>query len=61
MDNTDEVKQPIMIGKRALPALSLTNDMATLTSLAQHHGWHDVEVYILLMSKGMSRDGDSSP
>jgi hypothetical protein len=35
--------------------------MATLTSLTQHHGWHDVEVHILWTSKGMSCNGDSSP
>jgi D-sedoheptulose 7-phosphate isomerase len=36
-----------MVGKRALPAISLTNDIATLTSLAHRHGWHDVFAYQL--------------
>jgi len=36
-----------MVGKRALPAISITNDIATLTSLAHRHGWHDVFAYQL--------------
>jgi len=42
-----EFVHPVMVGKRALPAISLTNDIATLTSLAQRHGWHDVCAYQL--------------
>jgi len=42
-----EFVHPVMVGKRALPAIALTNDMATLTSLAQRHGWHDVFAYQL--------------
>jgi D-sedoheptulose 7-phosphate isomerase len=42
-----EFVHPVMIGKRALPAISLTNDIATLTSLAHRHGWHDVFAYQL--------------
>lgn len=37
-----EFVHPVMVGKRALPALSLTNDIATLTGIAQHQGWRDV-------------------
>lgn len=42
-----EFVHPVMVGKRALPAISLTNDIATLTSLAHCHGWHDVFAYQL--------------
>jgi D-sedoheptulose 7-phosphate isomerase len=42
-----EFVHPVMVGKRALPAISLTNDIATLTSLAYRHGWHDVFAYQL--------------
>ena len=42
-----EFVHPVMVGKRALPAIALTNDIATLTSLAQRHGWHDVFAYQL--------------
>ena len=42
-----EFVHPVMVGKRALPAISLTNDMATLTSLVQCYGWHDVFAYQL--------------
>ena len=42
-----EFVHPVMVGKRALPAISLTNDITTLTSLAQCHGWHDVFAYQL--------------
>ena len=42
-----EFVHPVMVGKRALPAISLTNDITTLTSLAQRHGWHDVFAYQL--------------
>ena len=42
-----EFVHPVMVGKRDLPAISLTNDMATLTSLANRHGWHDVFAYQL--------------
>jgi D-sedoheptulose 7-phosphate isomerase len=33
-----EFVHPVMLGKRALPAISLTNDIATLTSLVHCHG-----------------------
>ncbi len=42
-----EFLHPVTVGKRALPAISLTNDIATLTSLTQRHGWHDVFAYQL--------------
>jgi D-sedoheptulose 7-phosphate isomerase len=37
-----EFVHPVMVGKRALPAISLTNDSATLTSLATHQNWDEV-------------------
>ena len=37
-----EFVHPVMVGKRALPALSLTNDIATLTGLANRQGWRNV-------------------
>jgi D-sedoheptulose 7-phosphate isomerase len=33
-----EFVHPVIVGKRALPALSLSNDAAALTGLAQDHG-----------------------
>lgn len=33
-----EFVHPVIVGKRALPALSLSNDAAALTGLAQEHG-----------------------
>lgn len=33
-----EFVHPVIVGKRALPALSLSNDAAALTGLAEHHG-----------------------
>jgi D-sedoheptulose 7-phosphate isomerase len=37
-----EFVHPVMVGERALPALSLTNDIATLTGLASRQGWRNV-------------------
>src|SRR5262245_13142355 len=36
-----EFAHPVIVGKRALPALALTNDVATLTALTDAHGWAD--------------------
>jgi len=33
-----EFVHPVIVGKQALPALSLSNDAAALTGLAEHHG-----------------------
>jgi hypothetical protein len=33
-----EFVHPVIVGKRALPALSLSNDAAALTGLAENHG-----------------------
>jgi D-sedoheptulose 7-phosphate isomerase len=37
-----EFVHPVIVGKRALPALSLTNDVATLTGLVTEHGADEV-------------------
>lgn len=37
-----EFVHPVIVGKRALPAMSLTNDVATLTALARDGGFDDV-------------------
>jgi len=42
-----EFVHPVMVGKRALPALALTNDVATLTGVADRQGWRDVFAYQL--------------
>src|SRR5215471_16136343 len=42
-----EFVHPVMVGKRALPAIALTNDMATLTGIADRQSWRDVFAYQL--------------
>lgn len=37
-----EFVHPVVVGKRALPAMALTNDVATLTGLARTHGFDEV-------------------
>ena len=37
-----EFVHPVIVGKRALPAISLTNDAATLTGIAQAEGFDEV-------------------
>jgi len=37
-----EFLHPVVVGKRALPAMAFTNDAAVLTGLAGAHGWVDV-------------------
>ena len=37
-----EFIHPVIVGKRALPAISLTNDVATLTGVADREGWDEV-------------------
>ena len=37
-----EFIHPVIVGKRALPAISLTNDVATLTGIADREGWDEV-------------------
>jgi D-sedoheptulose 7-phosphate isomerase len=42
-----EFVYPVIVGKRALPAMSLTNDSATLTGLAHRVGWNNMFAYQL--------------
>jgi D-sedoheptulose 7-phosphate isomerase len=37
-----EFVHPVIVGKRALPALSLVSDAATLMGIARHHGFDEV-------------------
>ncbi|MGH3412451.1 MAG: D-sedoheptulose-7-phosphate isomerase [Marmoricola sp.] len=37
-----EFVHPVIVGKRALPGLSLTNDVATLTGIAEREGFAEV-------------------
>jgi D-sedoheptulose 7-phosphate isomerase len=59
-----EFVHPVIVGKRALPAVSLTNDIATLTGLANHAGWDEGFAYQLEhlarpqdIAVGISRNG----
>jgi D-sedoheptulose 7-phosphate isomerase len=42
-----EFVHPVIVGKRALPAISLTNDTATLSHIANYQGWDEVFAYQL--------------
>jgi D-sedoheptulose 7-phosphate isomerase len=60
-----EFVHPVIVGKRALPAISLTNDAATLTGIAQAEGFDAVfatQLELLASSQdialGLSVDGD---
>jgi D-sedoheptulose 7-phosphate isomerase len=55
---------PVIVGKRALPALALTNDVASLTGIAGRHGWDEVFAHQLRylarpqdIALGISQDG----
>ena len=37
-----EFIHPVIVGKRALPAICLTNDVATITGVADREGWDEV-------------------
>jgi D-sedoheptulose 7-phosphate isomerase len=37
-----EFVHPVIVGKRALPAISLTNDVATITGVARQYGFDEV-------------------
>jgi D-sedoheptulose 7-phosphate isomerase len=59
-----EFVHPVIVGKRALPALSLTNDAATLTGLANRVGFREVFAHQLRylagsadIALGVSADG----
>jgi D-sedoheptulose 7-phosphate isomerase len=60
-----EFVHPVIVGKRALPAISLTNDAATLTGIARAEGFDAVFATQLAMlaspddiALGLSTDGD---
>jgi D-sedoheptulose 7-phosphate isomerase len=59
-----EFVHPVIVGKRALPALSLTNDVATLTGVARRIGFTEVFAHQLRyvgeaedIALGVSPDG----
>jgi D-sedoheptulose 7-phosphate isomerase len=59
-----EFVHPVIVGKRALPALSLTGDVATLTGIGATAGWDDVFAHQLRhfaapgdIALGVSPDG----
>lgn len=61
-----EFVHPVIIGKRALPAISLTNDVASLTGSAREASFAEVFARTLDrlgresdIAMGISRDGDS--
>jgi D-sedoheptulose 7-phosphate isomerase len=60
-----EFVHPVIVGKRALPALSLTSDVATLTGVANHEGLAEVFAHQIRflgepgdIALGLSTDGD---
>jgi D-sedoheptulose 7-phosphate isomerase len=59
-----EFVHPVIVGKRALPAFSLTNDVATLTGIARSQGFDEVYAHQLRyvgvgtdIALGISPDG----
>jgi D-sedoheptulose 7-phosphate isomerase len=59
-----EFVHPVLVGKLALPALSLTNDVATLTGVTRDHGFAEVFAHQLRqlagpddIALGVSSDG----
>jgi D-sedoheptulose 7-phosphate isomerase len=59
-----EFVHPVIVGKRALPAFSLTNDVATLTGVARRYGFDEVFAHQLRyvgdpadIALGISPDG----
>jgi D-sedoheptulose 7-phosphate isomerase len=62
-----EFVHPVIVGKRALPAISLTNDIASLTGIAERDGFEEVFANQLRslaaredIALGVSHDGHSS-
>ena len=61
-----EFMHPVIVGKRALPAMSLTNDVVTLTGVASHAGFEQIfSTQLALRARprdialGLSADGRS--
>jgi D-sedoheptulose 7-phosphate isomerase len=62
-----EFVHPVIVGKRALPAISLTADIATVTGIAEHEGIDAIfghQIRYLAepadIALGISADGDNS-
>jgi D-sedoheptulose 7-phosphate isomerase len=62
-----EFVHPVIMGKRALPAISLTADVATVTGIAQSHGMSEIfahQIRILAapadIALGISADGNGA-
>jgi D-sedoheptulose 7-phosphate isomerase len=60
-----EFVHPVLVGKRALPALSLTTDVATVTAIANRSGFEEIFAHQLRhlagpadIALGVSPDGD---
>jgi D-sedoheptulose 7-phosphate isomerase len=61
-----EFVHPVIVGKRALPAISLTNDVGTVTGIAEREGFDEIFAYQLGIlgrpddiALGISSHGDS--
>src|SRR6516225_10259390 len=62
-----EFVHPVIVGKRALPAISLTTDVATVTGIAEHEGVAAIFAHQIRfladpadIALGISADGDSA-
>jgi D-sedoheptulose 7-phosphate isomerase len=60
-----EFMHPVIVGKRALPAMALTNDLATVTGVANREGFGEVFAHQLRcfadppdIALGVSADGE---
>ena len=63
-----EFVHPVIVGKRALPAISLTNDVGTVTGIAEHEGFDEIFAYQLRVlgrpddiALGITSHGESRP
>jgi D-sedoheptulose 7-phosphate isomerase len=61
-----EFVHPVIVGKRALPAISLTNDVGTVTGIAEREGFDEIFSYQLRIlgrsddiALGITSHGDS--
>lgn len=63
-----EFVHPVIVGKRALPAISLTNDVGTVTGIAEREGFDEIFAYQLRIlgrpddiALGITSHGNSRP
>jgi D-sedoheptulose 7-phosphate isomerase len=63
-----EFLHPVIVGKRALPAISLTSDVGTVTGIAEREGFDEIFAYQLRVvagpddiALGIASDGTSPP